>query len=158
MSRTEFDDILGKVMKQKNPAKIGVVAKQGYIYVYSAPMFSYYGENVYDVGFTKDLSKRWKQFRSDVPEGEFIHVRQVNSMKDETELHRLLSAYRLFHNHELFDVPLETIKQKLDTILLANNLSATVSEEETRHDRYILQLARDFERKTSNEKNEKQRS
>ena len=48
-------EILEMCIKQQNQVKKQKVPMEGFVYVLSAPMFSYYGDNVYKIGYTENL-------------------------------------------------------------------------------------------------------
>ena len=107
---TTTDDAARGVIKRQR------VSKTGLIYVLSAPMFSYYGENVYNIGYSENLKKTMDEFR-DIPQCEYIYTKQVNSINDEEKTHALLCPFRLFNDHELFNAPLEVIIESINTCL-----------------------------------------
>ena len=71
------------------------VSKAGLIYVLSAPMFSYYGENVYNIGYSENLKKTMDEFR-DIPQCIYVYTKQVNSINDEEKTHALLCPFQIF--------------------------------------------------------------
>ena len=96
-----------------NEVKRQYVAKNGYVYVITAPMFSFYGKNVYKIGYTENLRKRMQAFIS-IPGICYIYTKAVHSIAAEQKVHSILCPFRLFDDHELFDAPLELIKDSID--------------------------------------------
>ena len=109
-------DVVHKCQSLKNRIKRQKVSKTGFIYVLSAPMFSYYGANVYKVGYTENLKQRMKGYIG-IPERKYVYTKEVDSINDEQKTHALLRPFRLFDNHELFDAPLEVIIESINTCL-----------------------------------------
>jgi len=113
------NDIVQKCQLVKNELKRQKTAKNGYVYVLSAPMFSHYGSNVYKVGYTEDLKQRMRQFIG-IPERRYVYTKEVDSMEYEQKTHALLCAFRLFDDHELFDAPLELIIEMINKVQIGN--------------------------------------
>ena len=109
-------EILEVCIKQQNQVKKQKVPNEGFVYILSAPMFSYYGDNVYKIGYTENLKRRMKQFIA-IPERHYVYTKAVVSIDTEQKVHALLKPFRLFENEELFDVPLDIIIESIDTSL-----------------------------------------
>ena len=103
-------------MEQQDQAKQQKVAMQGFMYALSAPMFSYYGNNVYEIGYTKNLNKHLKQYDA-IPELQYVYTKKVMSIDTKHKVHALLKPFRLFESEQLFDVPLDIIIESIDTSL-----------------------------------------
>jgi len=108
--------ILETCIKQQNQVKRQKIPVEGFVYALSAPMFSYYGDNVYKIGYTENLNRRLKQFNA-IPECQYVYTKKVVSIDTEKKVHALLQPFRLFDNKELFDVPLSIITESIDTSL-----------------------------------------
>ena len=57
---TETQEVMKKRKREEQ--------EKGYVYVFSNPMYSYYGENVYKIGYSKDPEKRVHDFDTGYPE------------------------------------------------------------------------------------------
>ena len=79
-------------------------------------MFSYYGNNVYEIGYTKKLNKQLKQYDA-IPELQYVYTKKVMSIDTKHKVHALLKPFRLFESEQLFDVPLDIIIESIDTSL-----------------------------------------
>ena len=69
------------------------------MYVLSAPMFSYYGDNVYKIGYTENLNRRLKQFIA-IPERHYVYTKEVVSIDTEQKVHALLKPFYLFDSEK----------------------------------------------------------
>ena len=56
------NDVLQNNQRAENELKRQQTSQSGYVYVLQAPMFSYYGQNVYKIGYTVNLRKRMHGF------------------------------------------------------------------------------------------------
>ena len=84
---------------------------KGVVYVLTHPSFSTYGENVYKLGMTIDLTERLKGYRTSfatLPQivGEFSFA---NAREAERVLFWVLKEHRLHDNREFFSLPFERI-------------------------------------------------
>ena len=79
-------------------------------------MFSYYGTNVYKVGYTENLKQRMKGYIG-IPERKYVYTKEVDSINDEQKTHALLRPFQLFDDHKLFYAPLEVIIESINTCL-----------------------------------------
>ena len=61
---TETTETQEVMMKKRNREE----QEKGYVYVFSNPMYSYYGENVYKIGYSKEPEKRVHDFDTGYPE------------------------------------------------------------------------------------------
>ena len=57
---TETQEVMKKRKREEQ--------EKGYVYVFSNPMYTYYGENVYKIGYSKDPEKRVRDFDTSYPE------------------------------------------------------------------------------------------
>ena len=92
--------------------------EQGFVYVFSNPMYSYYGENVYKIGYSKDPEKRVHDFDTGYPEETTIvytyqHERARNL---EQSVHKALDIFRLFPNREFFKCSITTIREFVESL------------------------------------------
>ena len=92
------------------------ISKTGFIYVLSAPMFSYYGEHVYNVGYSENLKQTMDDF-IEIPEHKYVYTKKVHSINDVEKAHSLLCPFQLFDDHEMFNAPLEVIIESINTCL-----------------------------------------
>ena len=109
-------EIIHQAQMLQNQLKRQKTTNAGYVYALSAPMFSKYGENVYKVGYTENLTRRLEDFTG-IPERKYVYAKAVPSKEEEEKVHAFLRRFRIFDNHELFDVPLQVIKESIDTCL-----------------------------------------
>ena len=105
--------VLQNYQKVLNDVKRQYIPKSGYVYVMTAPMFSFYGKNVYKIGYTENLRKRMQGFIS-IPGLGYLYTKAVASIDVEQKVHSILCPFILFNDHELFDVPLDLIKESIN--------------------------------------------
>ena len=92
------------------------ISKTGFIYVLSEPMFSYYGKNVYNVGYSENLKQTMDDF-IEIPERKYVYTKKVHSINDVEKTHSLLCPFQLFDDHEMFNAPLQLIIEHINTCL-----------------------------------------
>ena len=112
--------ILQNYQTVTNETKRQKISKSGFVYVITAPMFSLYGKNVYKIGYTENLRKRMQAIK-----------------------YSILCPFRLFDDHELFDVPLEIIKESIsigENVVIYNirrNIQVERDNKMTRFDKFV---------------------
>ena len=81
--------------------------EKGYVYVFSNPMYAYYGENVYKIGYSKEPEKRVRDFDTSYPEETTIvyTYKHDRARTLEQTVHKALDIFRLFPNREFSSVP-----------------------------------------------------
>ena len=104
------DDVTKKRKREEQEA--------GFVYVFSNPMYSYYGENVYKIGYSKDPEKRVHDFDTGYPEETTIvytyHHERARNL--EQSVHKALDIFRLFPNREFFKCSITTIRDFVECL------------------------------------------
>ncbi len=105
----------------KNETKsesVNAKAEKGYLYILYNPVFKEYGENVYKLGRTVNLTNRLKSYTTSFIEpSSFLYSSKCfhSSIKAERILFFVLRKYRIRDQREFFNIELqtaiETIKQ-----------------------------------------------
>ena len=92
--------------------------EQGFVYVFSNPMYSYYGENVYKIGYSKDPEKRVHDFDTSYPEETTIvyTYKHERARTLEQSVHKALDMFRLFPNREFFKCNVSTIREIVECL------------------------------------------
>ena len=107
---TETQEVMEKRKREEQ--------EKGYVYVFSNPMYTYYGENVYKIGYSKEPEKRVRDFDTSYPEETTIvytykHDRARNL---EQSVHKALDIFRLFPNREFFKCSITTIREFVESL------------------------------------------
>ena len=114
MTRATYDDLL---IKTHNLRTTKNATQKHYIYVLHNSMFLHHGPNVYKIGYSKNVERRMHDyFTSYIDEPEIVYCREVTSQDCETQLHRLMDAYRIKKTREFFDCPLQKIIEFIEML------------------------------------------
>ena len=107
---TETQEVMKKRKREEQ--------EKGYVYVFSNPMYSYYGENVYKIGYSKDPEKRVRDFDTSYPEETTIvyTYKHERARVLEQSVHKALDMFRLFPNREFFKCSVPTIREIVECL------------------------------------------
>ena len=110
---TETTEIQEVTKKRKREEQ-----EKGFVYVFSNPMYSYYGENVYKIGYSKDPEKRVRDFDTSYPEETTIvyTYKHERARVLEQSVHKALDMFRLFPNREFFKCSVPTIREIIECL------------------------------------------
>ena len=81
-------------------------------------MYSYYGENVYKIGYSKEPEKRVRDFDTSYPEETTIvyTYKHERARVLEQSVHKALDMFRLFPNREFFKCSVPTIREIVECL------------------------------------------
>ena len=98
------------------------------MYIFSNPTYTYYSENVYKIGYSKDPLHRIQALDTAYPEPTIIVYTyyHVNARTLEKLVHKALAMFRLFSNREFFKCEVPTIQKVIES--LGNNLVEETNE------------------------------
>ena len=84
---------------------------EGYVYVFSNPMYAYHGENVFMIGFSKDPEQYVLDLDSEYPESAEIEYtyKHVNARLLQERVHKGLNYFRLVPSTHFFKCALPVI-------------------------------------------------
>ena len=114
MTTATYNDLLIKTRQiRTNKTEI----EKHYIYVLHNPVFLHYGPNVYKIGYSKNVERRVRDYITFyIDEPEIVYRKEVTSQDCETQLHRLMDAYRIKKTREFFDCPLQKIIEFIEML------------------------------------------
>ena len=114
MTQVAYDDLL---IKTHNLRARKSTTEKHYIYVMHNPMFLHYGPNIFKIGYSKNIERRMHNyFTGYIDEPELVYRKEVASKDCETQLHRLMDAYRIKKTREFFDCPLQKIIEFIEML------------------------------------------
>ena len=117
MTQTCFDDLLRKTHDLRNKKQ---KTEKHYVYVLHNPMYSYYGPNVYKIGYSANIERRVTDYATSyIEESTIVYYKEVLSQECEPLVHKVMDVYRIKANCEFFDCPLEEV------IMFIENVSTT---------------------------------
>jgi len=107
---TETQEVMKKRKREEQ--------EKGYVYVFSNPIYSYYGENVYKIGYSKEPEKRVRDFDTSYPEETTIvyTYKHERARVLEQSVHKALDMFRLFPNREFFKCSVPTIREIVECL------------------------------------------
>lgn len=130
--------------------------KQGYLYCFHTEILKYYGDNVYKLGRTKNLTLRQTQYDIlCINKGKMLANSQLikNYIIGESLLFLLLNEYRLHPKRELFKCELKVVNdafKKVETIMSNNSVTQIIetfklkdnmkSTEVVKFEKYIINM------------------
>ena len=123
----------------------------GYVYVLHNEIYNYYGENVFKIGYTKDLSARVCQYKTYyIKESKIVYSLyfEIASLAEQ-QVHILLNTYRL-SDREFFDCSLEKIIENIEQVKINLELNIqipfigkTAKQKRKLNDESILSIRKD---------------
>ena len=114
MTQSAYEKLLRRTDRLRDTAKPNVPC---FLYVLHNPVFTYYGPNVFKIGFSSDPSRCKNDGASMLlEESTIVYQKEVPSKGYERKLHKLLAKYRLKSTREFFDCSLDMIKDVMDTL------------------------------------------
>ena len=114
MTQSAYSDLLRKTHDLRTNKK-----KEGkhYVYVLHNPMFLYYGNNVYKIGYSANVERRVTGYSTGyIEESKIVYSRVVSSRECEQRLHKIMDVYRVNPKREFFNCPLEQVIKLIDTL------------------------------------------
>ena len=91
---------------------------EGYVYVFSNPMYAYYGENVFMVGFSKDPEQDVLDLDSQYLESAEIEYtyKHVNARLLQERVHNGLNSFRVVPSTHFFKCALPVIIEMIESL------------------------------------------
>ena len=114
MTQAAYTDFVQQTYTLRKPKTKAV---KHFVYVMHNPMFLHYGPNVYKIGYTENVKRCVKDYKTGyIEESTVVFSKQVPSKECERKLHKLMTMYRINPKREFFNCPLSRVKQFIDTL------------------------------------------
>ena len=114
MTQAAYDTLLIKTYNLRN--KKPKVEKH-FLYVLHNPMYLHYGPNVYKVGYSDDVNRRLRDYKTPyLEDSTIVYLKEVSSRKCDARLRKLMKKHRMNPKREFFDCELSVIKKYINSL------------------------------------------